>query len=105
MSDFEVPFPLARPLSQSLTGPLARSQSQYRQYQYLGVDSDEEDDRYFITPTKLSSSCKVLEFTMTVFHELDDLCESDVDDRQVSESDCLAGLNVHNVGQYFGKLK
>lgn len=42
---------------------------------------------------------------MTVFHELDDLCESDVDDRQVSESDCLAGLNVHNVGQYFGKLK
>ncbi len=42
---------------------------------------------------------------MTVFHELDDLCESDVDDRQASESDCLADSNVHYVGQYFGKLK
>lgn len=84
--------------------PLTSSRGKFLGYQYLGVDSDEEDDRYFITPTKLSSSCKVLEFTMTVFHELDDLCEGP-DDRQADEENCSKLSYVHNVGQYFGKLK
>ena len=92
--------------------PLTSARGRFLGYQYLGVDSDEEDDRYFITPTKLSSSCKVLEFTMTVFHELDDLCEPD--DRQADEEttpeeedeeNCSKLSYVHNVGQYFGTLE
>lgn len=83
--------------------PLTDKKGRFMSFQYLGVDSQEEDDRYFITPTKLSSSCKVLEFTMTVFHELDDLCEGP-EDRQ-SGADCSKLSYVHNVGQYYGKLK
>lgn len=84
--------------------PLTDERGRFMSYQFVGVDADEEDDRYFITPTKLSSSCRVKEFIMTVFHELDDLCETDAD-RQGSGAGCSQVANVHNVGQYYGKLK